>query len=406
MRWAAALLLAAALACRAEPPKPIVRFLTAADNGGGWTEIVERFQKEHPEIVVERKEGQASTNAREEAYARDFMAGGGTYDVVLMDIIWVPRFAAQGWLRPLDDLFAPAARESFLPGDLRGSTFEGRIYRVPMYTDAGMLYYRTDLIDKPPETFDELVELAKKNQKPPDLWGFVFQGRQYEGLVCAFLEVLWGFGGDVLDDDGKVALDRPAATQALAWMKSLVGTVAPEGVTTYQEEESRHLFHEGRALFMRNWPYAWILAQKEESKIRGRIGIVPMVHAPGQKSAATLGGWGFGISKTTRHPEAAWSFVEFATRPEQQKILHLKNGNIPTRRSLFSDPDILKASPHYAQLLPVLMAARPRPVHASYARISDVLQAAVSAALTGKTEPEAALKEASEKIREIVGKRD
>ena len=186
-------------------------------------------------------------------------------------------------------------------------------------------------------------------------------------------------------------------------MSGLVREIAPEGVTTYQEEEARQAFQEGRAVFMRNWPYAWTKLQEDGSPVRGKVGIAPMVRARAGQSAATLGGWGFGISATARHPEAAWAFIEFAARPEQQKILHLSNGRIPTRRALFEDAEILQRSPHYAQLYEILLAARPRPVHPRYAEISATLQAHVSAALVGTETPDAALRQAAARIRTIIG---
>lgn len=399
-----ALALVLLCACHRGDGRTLVRFIDGPDNGGGWKEIIARFEAAHPDVDVELVEGPASTNTREDMYSTEFMSGGTSYDLVYMDIIWVPKFAAQGWLRPLDDLLPASEREKFLPGDIQGSIYDRKLFRVPMRSDAGMLYYRSDLISKPPETFEELVALAKQHQKGQERWGFVFQGKQYEGLVCNFLEVLWGHGGDVFDASGAVIVDRPEAIRALEWMKSTIGTIAPPGVTTYQEEESRHVFHEGRAVFMRNWPYAWTLSQKEGSPIRGKVSIVPMVHAPGEKSAATLGGWGFGIAKNAKHPEAAWKFIQFATQPEQQKVLHFKNGAIPTRRSVFQDPEVLKANPHYERLYTVLLAARPRPVHPKYAQISDALQVHVSAALVGRETPEQALRQAAEKIRKTVGK--
>ncbi len=404
MRPLALLLLAAVLAgCSRTDPRPVVRFVVQPDAGGAFREVVERFRSAHPDIGVEMVEGPASTDAREEMYVSSFMSGDSSYDVVLMDVAWVPKFAAQGWLAPLDDRFPPSARDAFLPGDISGGTWQGRCYRVPMSSDAGVLYYRTDLLPAPPATFEDLAASAARLHSD-DMRGFVFQGKQYEGLVCAFLEVLWGHGGDVLDGAGNTVLDSPEAVAALRWMASLPGHASPEAVTTYAEEEARHEFQQGRAVLMRNWPYAWTLAQEEGSPVRGKVGIVPMVHAPGQSSAATLGGWGYGIAKGARHPDAAWTFIEFATAPEQQRLLNSKAGLIPTRKALFEDPGILKANPHYPDLLKVLLTARPRPVHARYSEISQSLQRHVSAALVKRETPERAIRDCAAEIRKIVGR--
>jgi multiple sugar transport system substrate-binding protein len=343
-------------------------------------------------------------------YSNSLLARESTYDLVFMDIIWVAKFAQAGWLEPLDDRFPPDEQKKFLPADIKGSRYKGKIYRVPMRSDAGMLYYRKDLLEKaglkPPQTWEDLVNIALKLQNPEKLWGFVFQGKQYEGLICNFMELVWGAGGDLFDENQNVIIDSQEAISALQWMCDVVNKhkICPPGVKTYEEEEARHLFQEGKAIFMRNWPYAWTLLQKEDSPVKGKIGIIPMVHKKGQKSAATLGGWGFGISKFSKNKEAAWKFIKFATSYEGQKIFHFKNGAIPTRHELFKDKDILKESPYYPELYKVLLTARPRPMHPRYSRISDILQLHISLALVGKKTPEQALKDAAKKIKRLLKK--
>ena len=389
------------------PNQVVLHMLCGPDVGGGAKEIIKKFEAAYPDITVDMIEGPASTDIRENMYSTSFMAKESTYDTMYMDVVWLPKFASQGWLRPLDDFFAPKMQKEFLPGDIEASRYEGKIYRIPAQSDGGMLYYRKDLLEKngfkPPKTWQELVSIAQKLQKPPEVWGFVFQGKQYEGLVCNFLEWVWGNGGSVLNAKGEVVLDHPEAIEALKFMTGLIHQykISPKGILTYQEEEARHAFQQGKAVFMRNWPYCWELLQKDDSPVKGKIGILPMVHAPKRESAATLGGWGYGISAFSKHPEAAWKFIWFAANQESQKIAYLKSGIIPARRALFRDHDILKASPHYKNLLQVLMHAKPRPVHAQYAKISDIIQVHVSAALSGQEDPAGALQAAAREIRAL-----
>lgn len=412
MKRAAALILPLSLlavACsKTQAPEDgttVVRFLAGPDVGGGAKEIISEFHQLHPEIRVEMVEGPAGTGTREDMYSTSFMGGESTYDIVYMDVVWMPKFAHQGWLRPLDDKFTPEMQMKFLAGDIAGSRYEGKTYRVPVQSDGGLLYYRKDLLEAagipPPHTWAELVAAAKKLQNPPEIWGFVFQGKQYEGLVCDFLELVWGNGGTLIDEHGGVHVDDPAAVEALTWLVDAVrkDKISPEGVLTFQEEEARHMFQEGRAVFMRNWPYAWNLAQQDGSPVKGKVGIQPMVHGSGRSPAATLGGWGYGISSFSKHPDAAWTFIEFASSREAQKVAYMKGGIIPTRKALFADPDIVAKSPHYKELREVLEAAKPRPVHPQWARVSDILQVHLSAALSGQKTPEAALKAAAAEIR-------
>ena len=410
---AACLVLAAGCKKPDTSGKVVLRMLCGPDIGGSVKEIIKNFEGVNPGIKVEMIEGPAATNTREDMYSTAFLAEESTYDMVYMDVIWVPKFAGRGWLRPLDDFFDSRMQSEFLPGDVEASKYEGNIYRVPIQSDAGMLYYRKDLLEKhglqAPKTWDELVSIAKKLQKPPELLGFVFQGKQYEGIVCNFLELLWGNNGAVLNSKGEVVLDKPEAAEALQWMSDAINKhkISSRGVLTYQEEEARHIFQQGKAVFMRNWPYAWTLLNKDESPVKGKVGIIPMVHGkcPSCKSAAALGGWGYGISAFSKHPQEARKFILFSASPQSQKIMCLRSGLIPARKSLFNDPAVLKANPHYPDLFRVLMKAKPRPVHAMYARMSDIMQVHISAVLSGREKPAAALRSASKEISAVINRK-
>lgn len=406
-RLALVVLAAALAACgRSEPDdgRIRVRYLASPDVGGFSKVIIERFEKANPGIKVDMIEGPAAGDARENMYSTAFMAQDDAYDLAYVDVAWLPKFAAQGWLLPLDSLMPPAELAKFLPGDVEGSRYQGKLYRVPIQSDGGMLYYRKDLLAAKgipvPRTWAELVAAAKKTQTPR-IAGFVFQGKQYEGLVCAFLELVWGFGGELLDDSGAVRVDEPPAVAALAALVDAIyaDQVVPRSVLTYQEEEARNVFQEGRAVFMRNWPYAWNLMQKEGSPVRGKIGIVPMVSGPGGRPAATLGGWGFAVSAYSQHPNEAYKLAAFFASEESQKLAFLQGGILPTRKSLYSDPEVLKAAPHMKDLGRVLAHARPRPVHPRWPRMSDALQIHVSAALSREETPAEALRAAAAEIR-------
>jgi multiple sugar transport system substrate-binding protein len=387
-----------------------ISFLDTEDKSGAWAEVIASFEASNPGIKVNLIEGPASTDARESQYAASLLAGDSTYDLIYLDVIWVPKFSARGWLVLLDDQFPPEEQEKFLPGDIEASTYGGHIWRIPIRSNGGVLYYRKDLLEaagkEPPETFDDLVAIAAELQSPPDLRGFVFQGKQYEGLTCAFLEILRGFGGDVLDADGECAFDSPESVAALEWMRDAVfeSKVVPEAVRTYEENETLASFLSGKSLFMRNWPYAWKSCNEEGSAIRGKVGIVPMPHAPGESSSATSGGWGFGISAYSKHKDEALTFALHATSAESLKIFAKRQGGAPSRKSLYSDPELVELYPHYPALYQVLIHTQPRPVHPRYLEISDSLQRHVSAVLSGTEEPEQAVKKATEEIEGILAR--
>jgi multiple sugar transport system substrate-binding protein len=385
-----------------------ISFLDAEDKSGAWAEVIQRFEKNNPGIHVNLIEGPASTNTRQSQYAAALLAGDSTYDLIYLDVIWVAKFAEAGWLVPLNDRFPPAMRDKYLPGDIQASMYDGQIWRVPIRTDGGMLYYRKDLLEKanmqPPETFDQLVSESERLQSPPDLWGFVFMGKQYEGLTCAFLEILRGYGGEVIGPDNECLLDSPESIAAFSWMHDSVfkDKIVPQAVRTYEENETLAAFLSGKSVFMRNWPYAWKVCQEDNSAVRGKVGIVPMVHAPEESSSATLGGWGFGISTFSKHKEEAWKFASYVGSPEAQKVFALKQGGAPSLKSLYKDPDLLALNPHYPELYKVLLHAEPRPVNPNYPEISDVIQRHVSAVLTDTETPEQAAHAATEEINAIL----
>jgi len=365
--------------------------LMEPDGTGVWHEVIDDFQQHHPGTRIRLVDGPPATDTREDMYSTSFLSGDSAYDIVYCDVTWTPKFAAAGWLLDLTGRPSATDEADFLEADLRAGMYGGKLYRIPAFTDAGVLYYREDLIDRPPETFDELVELSKRFESSTR-YGFLWQGKQYEGLVAVFLETLWGFGGDWIDAPRKkVVLDSPEAVQAVDFLRNSLGTISPPAVTTYIEEDTRILFQNGKSVFLRNWPYVWFLIQRT-SRTAGRVGMAPPVHAPGHASASVLGGWGFAISRFTRNPELAWQFVDFVTRPAQLARIQSRLGRIPARKQLVP-----------AEFVPILKTARPRPAIPEYAQASDILQRWVSAGVTARVSSQRAIAEASRETQLLLG---
>ncbi|MBN3957343.1 ABC transporter substrate-binding protein [Nostoc sp. NMS8] len=389
----------------------ILNLLMTAPDAEPWRQgLIRDFEAENPGIRINLVEGPNATNLLEDLYTSSFILGESPYDLINMDVIWTSKFAAAGWLLPLGDRISKEDLGAFSSQDVEGGRYQDKLYRIPVRSDVGMLYYREDLIKQaglqPPETFDDLMRISQILQKKKQVnWGYVWQGRQYEGLVAMFAEVLDGFGGFWVNPDTlEVGLDRPETLRAIEFLRSTVREgVSPPGVTTYQEEDTRRLFQSGQVAFLRNWPYAWPLAQAENSPIRGKIAIKPMVHAPGQTGAASLGGWGLGISKTSRHPEEAWKAIQYFTSREAQRRFIFSAGYVPSRRDLFTDPEIVAKYPHYPQLLEVVDNAVLRPPIAQYAQTSDILQRYLSAALSGRMNSSRAMQAAAAETRRLLG---
>lgn len=373
--------------------------------------IVKDFEKENPDIRIEIVEAPNATDLTENLYTSAFLLGDSPYDLVYMDTIWTAKFAAAKWLLDLSFRVTDKDLKVFLDKDVEAGRYKGKLYRIPLRSDVGMLYYRKDLLKKagvkPPETFEDLLKISRTLQEEKAAtWGYVWQGGQYEGLSAMFVEILKGFGGFwVNPDTNEVGLDKPEAIKAVEFLRSVIEKgISPPGVTTYREEETRRLFVSGEAAFLRNWPYVWSSANEETSKIKGKIGIKPMVHVPGETGGACLGGWGMGISKTSKHPEQAWKAIQYFSSKEPQRRFTLETGSISSRRDLFADPQIIAKYPHYPQLQKVVERAVLRPSIAQYAQASDILQRYLNATLSNpQLSAEQAMKSAANETRSLLG---
>lgn len=388
----------------------VLTFIMNAPEVEPFRPIIKDFEQQNPGIRLNMIEGPNASNLVEDLNTSAFLLGSSPYDLINMDITWVPKFAAAGWLKDMSDLVSQEELAKFLPGDINGGRYKEGLYRLPWRTDAGLLYYRKDLLQQvglqPPETFSDLTQASKTlQQENAARWGYVWQGRQYEGVAAMFIEVLQGNGGFwVNPETNEVGLDKPQAIDALKFLVSTIQQgISPPGVITYQEDEARRLFQSGNTVFMRNWPYAWALLNADDSPVKGKIGIKPMVHAPNLKSAACQGGWGWGISSMTKHPQEAWKVVQYFTSPEVQKKLILNTGYLPSRRALYNDADLLAKYEFFPLILPALESGALRPPIAQYAQASDILQRYLSATLSGRVNAEDAMKSAASETRSLLG---
>ena len=310
-----------------------------------------------------------------------------------LDVIWVPEFAEAGWARRLDERFAPAMREQFLPATIEVGRYSDHLYGVPSRIDAGLLYYRSDLLTKygfsPPTTWDELARQAEtivtgERSTNPTLRGYTAQFKQYEGLVCNLLEFIHGHGGSLLTADGTHStLASPEALAAVQFVRDrVIGRLASRAALTYQEPESLSVFLQGHAVFHRNWPYAWELANnRTRSTVAGQVAVMPLPGLTEGHTAAALGGWLYGISTYSQHPDEAWALIEFLSGQAMQKKFAQEAGIAPSRQALFSDPDLLATAPQLRTHLDVLRSATARPRSPLYPAVSHALQRYFSRAL-------------------------
>ena len=367
-----------------------VSFLMAAPFADATQDLVKQFNQEHRGVInLKVIRGPLETEAMSDLAISSLLLGKAPFDVLLMDVTWLPKYAAAGWMVPLEDYFNDNDINELATGAREGNSYNDHLYRWPLTADMGLLYYRTDLMDQPPETPEDLILMSQSLQKHQKVdWGYVWQGRQYEGLSCVYLEMIDGFGGDWLQTStNQIGLNSTPGVEAAAWLQDLIDQgVSPEAVTNYAESEALQSFKVGDSAFMRNWPYAWAELQKSDSAVKGNVGITTMVAEPGH-STATLGSWGLAVLKGSSHVEASIEAIRFLTSESAQKELLLKYGYTPTQQRVFDDPQLIQESPILAEFGKALKVAKPRPQTPLYAQISDVLQRQLSSILTREQTP-------------------
>lgn len=380
-----------------------------------WAKIIGDFEKTSG-IGVTLLRQPTDTDQRRQGLLAPLKSKQNDPDVFLMDVAWISQFAESNWLEPLDDISSEMGAGVFFDRVLTLSdSYGGNLLALPVYVDGGLLYYRKDLLarygyEMPPETWEQLVAISRKIQgevrkKNRNFYGFVWQGAQYEGLICNFVEFSASNGGGILFEKKRIFLNTPENVEALSLMRDLIHGEAispPNTYTEMKEEEVRSYFHRGDAVFERNWPYAWALHQEEGSPVRGRVGMAPLPHFESGRSISTLGGWHIGISRYSDGKEGARKLVRFILSYETQKKLALGLGWNSGRRDIYEDEEILSRLPHYRELKEVFENALPRPAVPYYTQLSAVIQRYVNAAISGKMDPREALLEAERESRKVI----
>jgi ABC-type sugar transport system, periplasmic component len=396
-------------ACRGQhDTRPIITYSGSAVGSQGRVVArqIDRFQKLHPDIVVKVQSSPDDATIRHQLYVQWLNAHVGNPDVLELDVIWTPEFAAAGWILPLDR-FSPR-RSDFFPAAIAANSWDGQLFAIPWYVGVGLLYWRTDLIDHAPSSMDELITLARRGMRASDgpPYGIAWQGARYEGLITTFVEYLGGFGGEILNAEGDVVVDSPQAIRALTFMRDQIARerVAPSEVLTWHEEEARFAFQNGNSVFMRNWPYAYsLLADSAQSRVAGHFAVSTMPAAPGGRPTAALGGAELAINSYTEHPDLAYELVQYLTAPAQMLERAQATGDYPTRRALYDDPRLASvlAAP-LDQVRAAIESAVPRPVTPVYTQLSGLLQVQVHRALTGQVTPADALHAAAREMNAVI----
>lgn len=353
----------------------------------------------------------AQTSERLALYQQFLSAKQSSIDVFQVDVVWPGILKTH--LLDLKPYVPQDEIDQHFESIIANNTVDDQLLALPLYTDVGILYYRKDLLEKygreVPTSWQEMTETAEYIQAKEreagkrDMWGYVWQGKAYEGLTCNALEwVSSSGGGQVINADGTVTIDNEEAIEALNLAASWIGTITPQGVLNYAEEEARGVFQSGKAVFMRNWPYAWSLAQGEGSPIKGKVGVtmIPNGGDAEDPHSGTLGGWQMAVSKYSDQKEKAVELARYITGPEVQLDYALRASYNPTIKTLYNDQRVLDALPASDILYDALSRAVPRPSRVTglrYNRVSYDFWNAVHAVISGGDEAEDQLESLEER---------
>ncbi|SOC05951.1 ABC transporter substrate-binding protein [Pseudobutyrivibrio ruminis] len=381
-----------------------ITFVSANDQTGALDEMIESFNKVYPNVVVNHESLPGASDDIKESLMTSLAAGDSSPDVFECDIIWVSQFAAAGWIADVTEDIEPIA-DQYLGGPLSTVYYNDRAYAYPDYTDVGLLYYRSDIIDTPPTTWDELVELSNEYVGKDGIeYGYLFQMFQGEPTSCNMLEFIKQNGGQDLVN-GEFKLNSSNSVESLEFVEELISSgVSPEGVLTHKPADSRAIFEEGNALFMRNWTSAYALTQTEEgSQVVGKVGVAALPTGPnGSSSSGTLGGWAFAVNAYSEQTEAAKAFAEYMSSYEAQKISALKRGTFPVVADVYDDEEVLSEQPYIAAVKDAADAAEPRPQVRDYSTVSTLFAEYIHKALTGELSNEEALETLDTKLNEAL----
>ena len=336
-------------------------------------------------------------NQQRELIVRRLAAEDSSIDLIGMDVIWTAEFAQAEWILPWTGSDRAQAIDGKLAGPRRSVEYQGKVWAIPFTSNTQLLWYRKDKVDKPPETWDEMIDQAVKDRSAIEV-----QGRQYEGLSVWINALIASAGGQIVDEDGNVKVDATAKRAAEIVRRLATSAAAPPGLATNAEDDARLGFESGRSEFEVNYPFVYPSAKDAGGDLQKNMGWAryPAVEK-GEPSRPPLGGINIGVGAHTANRDLAFKAAICLAQPKNQVVAAQKGGLPPTTASLYDNRKVKKAYPFADLLQESIAAAAPRPVNPAYSDVSLAIQKTFHP--ENKVEPddvESQLKERLEKAAE------
>jgi trehalose/maltose transport system substrate-binding protein len=384
-----------------------ITFAIGKDNSGWLQGVITGWNTDHPGQKVTLLLLPEAANDQLAQLVANLQAKSDLYDVIDMDVIWTAEFASNGWIIPLPQSQFPLG--DFLKPAVDTAMYQGRLYAVPDYSNADLLYYRKDILAKagkqPPTTWAQLQQLAKTVAPRYGLYGYAGTFAPYEGLTVNFAAAVQSAGGSILSPEGtKVTVD---SAKALAGLEFLVDGFRqgwiPKVTLSYEEQSSQDAFAAGQFLFLDNWPdvYAALSVPGPENKVYGKFGVAALPGPDGMGSSS-LGGANLAISAYSQHQRTALDFIKYMTNLDNERQMLEEGSFPPVWTKLYTDKSLIHRYPYLPVLEQAINSAQPRPAITNYDQASLAISSTVYEALTQQKEPQQALTEMAGQLTQII----
>lgn len=376
--------------------------------------MFDEFERKNPGVKIEIETGGATSELQRQYLSTVLNAKDSAIDVYMIDIINPMQYARAGWLEPLDSHLGSEAAtimRNYLPAYANANVVDGKIVALPAFADAQFLYYRKDLFDKhgvkAPQTWDELATGLKKildAEKNPAMNGVATTGAAIEGAVCTFLKPYWSQGKEFNDAQGRMTLDKAAAVKGVEMWLSLVDRgVMQKNIGEVRPADMVNAFKAGNLVAMVNWGFAWDQLQTAaDSTVKGKVGVLPLPAMTGGKSATCIGGWQWAVSAFSKNKPAAARLVRYMSSPDVAKFLAIEGSLLPVFPGTYNDPAVLAKLPHYKDALPVIQAAKGRPMSDRYGEVSDAIRTTMNAMLVRTVKPADGVNDIENRLRRVM----
>ena len=384
-----------------------ITFAIGKDNSGWLQGVITGWNQGHPSQKVTLLLLPRASNGQLAQLVANLQAKSDLYDVIDMDVIWTAEFASNGWIIPLPQSQFPLG--DFLKPAVDTARYQGRLYAVPDYSNADLLYYRKDILAKagkqPPKTWAQLQQLAKTVAPEYGLYGYAGTFAPYEGLTVNFAAAVQSAGGSILSPEGtKVTVNSAKALQGLEFLvNGFRHGWIPRVALSYEEESAQNAFASGKFLFLDNWPdvYAALSVPGPQNKVYGKFGIAALPGPDGMGSGS-LGGANLAISAYSQHQRTALDFIKYMTNLTNERQMLEKGSFPPVWTRLYTDKSLIRSYPYLPVLEQAINSARPRPAITNYDQASLAISSTVYEALTQQKQPQQALTEMAGQLTQII----